>query len=226
MENIENDFKLIKEKQYLYLVTLLRLLTYLRNLPYETKSLKSQYRCYKFPFSDFLKYNNSNYNSYQIKKLKQFFESFSDNSYPMLVTIPELTVYKSKENILMVEIWIAEDLIHYLHPFVFSDLFSQKLTRLQFEVLFSIIQTYSTINSRKEFNIQAFIKNYPATLNNEQKNQIKTFFISYIKTLYEEGKLRDNFIDLLSNKSFPINELDSSYSCIAIFEKIQFDSPI
>lgn len=76
----------------------------------------------------------------------------------MLVSIPDLTVYKSQENILMVEIWIAEDLIYYLHPFVFSDLFCQKLTKLQFQVLFNIIQIYSTSNIRKEFDIQAFMK--------------------------------------------------------------------
>lgn len=224
------DFKLIKEKQYL--ITLLRLLTYLRNLPYETKRLKSQYRCYEFAFSDFLKYNNSSYNSYQIKKLKQFFdlvkqnfiiESFSDNHYRMLVTIPDLTVYKSQENILMVEIWIAEDLIHYLYPFVFSDLFYQKLTKLQFQVLFHIVQIYSINNIRKEYDIQAFIENYPASLNNKQKTQIKTFFSDYIKTLYQEGKLRDYFIDLSSNQILNITDLDSSHSRIAIFETIKFN---
>ena len=47
----------------------------------------------------------------------------------MLVTVPEVSVHKSEQNILMVEIWIAEDLFDYLHPFLFSDLFQQKLTK-------------------------------------------------------------------------------------------------
>jgi hypothetical protein len=58
-------------------------------------------------------------------------ESFSDQDYRMLVNIPEIFVSKSEQNILMVEIWIAEDLFDYLHPFLFSDLFQQKLTKHQ-----------------------------------------------------------------------------------------------
>ena len=42
----------------------------------------------------------------------------------MLVTIPEVFVSKSEQNIWNVEIWIAEELFDYLHPFLFQDLFS------------------------------------------------------------------------------------------------------
>ena len=80
-------------------------------------------------------------------------ESFSDKHYRMLVTVPEVSVHKSEQNILMVEIWIAEDLFDYLHPFLFSDVFQQKLTKHQFQVLFEIIKTYSSTHLRKEFNI-------------------------------------------------------------------------
>ena len=45
------------------------------------------------------------------------------------ITIPEVSIYKSEQNILMVEIWIAEELFNYLHPFLFSDLFQQQLTK-------------------------------------------------------------------------------------------------
>ena len=55
--------------------------------------------------------------------------SFSDKHYRMLVTVHEVSVYKSEQNILMVEIWIAEELFNYLHPFLFSDLFQQQLTK-------------------------------------------------------------------------------------------------
>lgn len=137
------DYSLVKQKQHL--ITLLRLLTYLKKINYSTKRLRSQFRCYKFRFSDFLKYNNQHPNSYQVNKLKTFFElvkqnfvieSFSDHDYRMLVTIPEVFVFKSEQNILMVEIWIAEDLFDYLHPFLFSDLFFKKLTKHEFQVLF------------------------------------------------------------------------------------------
>ena len=76
-----------------------------------------------------------------VKKLKTFFdlvknnfviESFSHKHYRMLVTVPEVFVYKSEQNILIVEIWLAEELFHYLHPFLFNDFFQQKLTKHQF----------------------------------------------------------------------------------------------
>ena len=173
------DYKLLKEKQHL--ITLLRLLAYVKKLKYTTKSLTSQFRRYIFPLRDFLNYNNLTPNYYQVKKLKTFFdlvknnfviESFSDKHYRTLVTVPEVSVHKSEQNILMVEIWIAEDLFDYLHPFLFSDVFQQKLTKHQFQVLFEIIKTYSSIHLRKEFNITQFLDNYPSVLSNQHKKQI------------------------------------------------------
>ena len=135
-------------------------------------------------------------------------ESFSNKHYRMLITIPEVSVYKSEQNILMVEIWIAEELFHYLHPFLFSDIFQQKLTRQQFQVLFEIIKTYSSIDLRKEFNITQFLDNYSSVLSNQYKRQIKEYFIQYLKVLYQEGKLQDKVLDLSSNKVLPITNLN------------------
>ena len=67
----------------------------------------------------------------------------------MLVIVPEVYIYKSEQNILMVAVWLAEELFDYLHPFLFSDIFQQKLNKYQFQVLFKIIKTYSSINLRK-----------------------------------------------------------------------------
>ena len=221
------DYKLLKEKQHL--ITLLRLLAYVKKLKYTSKSLTSQFRRYRFPLRDFLNYSNLTPNYYQVKKLKTFFdlvktnfviESFSNSYYRMLVTIPELSVYKSEQNILMVDIWIAEELFHYLHPFLFSDIFQQKLTKHQFQVLFEIIKTYSSIHLRKEFNIKQFLDNYPSVLSNQQKRQIQEYFIQYIKLLHQEGKLQDKVLDLSSNKVLTINHLNSSSSQIAVFENI------
>ena len=59
---------------------------------------------------------------HQLNKLKEFFdlvrenfviESFSDIHYRMLVTIPDVYVYKSEQNTWNVEIWIAEELFDY-----------------------------------------------------------------------------------------------------------------
>jgi len=62
----------------------------------------------------------------------------------------------------MVEIWIAEELLNSLPPFLVSDSFHQKLTKHQFQVFFEIIKTYSSLHLRKEFNIPQFLDNYPS----------------------------------------------------------------
>lgn len=221
------DYKLLEEKQHL--ITLLRLLAYVKKLKYTTKSLTSEFRRYRFPLRDFLNYKKITPNYYQVKKLKTFFdlvktnfviESFSNKYYRMLVTVPEVSVYKSEQNILMVEIWIAEELFNYLHPFLFSDTFHQKLTKHQFQVLFEIIKTYTSIHLRKEFNITQFLDNYPSVLSNQHKTQIQEYFIQYLKVLHQEGKLLDKVLDLSSNKILPITDLNSSSSQIAVFENI------
>lgn len=222
------DYKLLKEKQHL--VTLLRLVAYVKKLKYTKKSLTSEFRRYIFPLRDFLKYNNLTSNYYQVKKLKTFFdlvkknfiiESFSHKHYRMLVTVPEVFIYKSEQNILIVEIWIAEELFDYLHPFLFNDFFQQKLNKHQFQVLFEIIKNYSSIHLRKEFNIAQFLDNYPSVLSNQHKRQIQEYFIHSLKILHQEGKLQDKVLDLSSNKFFQMNDLNSSYSQVAVFENIK-----
>jgi len=91
----------------------------------------------------------------------------------MLVTLPEVNLIKSQQNIWNVEIWIAEELFDYLHPFIFSDLFETNLSRHQFQVLFEIIKVYSSNDIRKEFHIQQFLDNYPFVLSSQQKKKIK-----------------------------------------------------
>ncbi len=222
------DYNLLKEKQHL--ITLLRLLAYVKKLKYRTKRLTSEFRQYRFPLRDFLNYNSRTPNYYQLKKLKTFFdlvkknfviESFSDQHYRMLVTVPEVVVYKSDQNNLIVEIWIAEELFDYLHPFLFYDFFNEKLTKHQFQVLFEIIKNYSSIHLRKEFNITQFLDNYPSVLSNQHKKQIQEYFIHYLKILHQEGKLQDKVLDLSSNKLFPITDLNSSHLQIAVFENIK-----
>jgi hypothetical protein len=83
----------------------------------------------------------------------------------ILVTIPESLVYKSKQNIWLVDLWIAEELFDYLHPFLFSDFFNEKLPMDEFQVLFEIVKIFSSSNTRKEFNTQEFLHSYPSPLN-------------------------------------------------------------
>ena len=211
--------------------TFLQFLRYAQDLDYETGFLGSTpYRQLIFPVQDFLKYKKESNNYYQLKKLIEFFDQlqsnsfmkfFSDTQYRSLVTIPEVQLEKSRRNSWIAKVWIAEELFHYLHPFLFSDIFQQKLTKHQFQVLFEIIKTYSSIHLRKEFNITQFLDNYPSVLSNQHKRQIQEYFIHYLKILHQEGRLQDKVLDLSSNKVFQITDLNSSHSQIAVFENIK-----
>ena len=221
------NFKLLKEKQHL--ITLLKLLVFVRGLNYTPGQLTSKFRKYNFPLRKFLKFINKKTNQYQLNKTREFFdlvkknfviESFSDRHYRMLVTLPEVNVIKSQQNIWNVEIWIAEELFDYLHPFIFSDLFETKLSSHQFQVLFEIIKVYSSNDIRKEFHIQQFLDNYPFVLSSQQKKKIKDHFIRYLQVLNQQHKLRDKVIDLSSNKILNIHHLNTSHLNIAGFESI------
>ena len=221
------DFNQLEEKQYL--ITLLQLLGFVRGLKYNTKQLKSKYRQFRFPLRNFLKYTRKTSNQYQLNKLKGFFdlvrenfviESFSDTYYRRLVTIPDVVISKSQQNIWNVEIWIAEELFDYLHPFLFQNLFDKKLTKDQFQVLFQVIKVYSSSDIRKEFHIQNFLDNYPSVLSSQRKKKIKEYFIHYLQLLNQQHKLQDKVIDLSSNQSLKIHHLNISHLNIAVFENI------
>jgi len=87
----------------------------------------------------------------------------------------------------MANIWIAEELFYYAHPFLLPDLFKQKLTKYEFEVRFKIIQVFSSMDVEKIYYIKDFFKNYPSTLTNQQKTKIKKYFIRLIQ-MFEEYK--------------------------------------
>ena len=187
-------------QQKVDLITLLQLFGYVRTLDYQTKTLRSNFRQFKFPLRDFLNYSRQTSSHYQLKKLKEFFnilrqnlviECFTDKSYRMLVSIPEVFVYKSERNIWLVEVWIAEELFHYLHPFLFYDFFNKKLPMDEFQVLFEIIKTFSSNSTRKEFNIQQIFDSYSSNINGNRQKTIKQYFIQYLQILQEQGKIQD-----------------------------------
>ena len=224
-----NQMNLNQVKEKKHLITLLQLLVYVRGLKYNTQRLRAKYRQFRFPLHDFLKYTGKTRNQYQLNKFKDFFdlvrqnfviESFSDTHYRMLVTIPDVYVSKSEQNIWNVEIWIAEELFDYLHPFLLTNIFQTKLTRDQFQVLFEVIQVYSSTDIRKEFHFSTFLDNYPSVINGKRKKKMKEYFIHYLQLLNQQHKLRDKVIDLSSNKSFNIHDLNTSHLNIAVFESI------
>ena len=106
-----------------------------------------------------------------------------------------------KQNIWNIDIWIAEELFDYLHPFLFPNLFKLKLTSHQFQVLFEVIKVYTSHDIRKEFYIKRFLDNYPSVLSNKQKFQ-------------------DKVLDPSSNKILNIHDLNISHLTIAVFENI------
>jgi hypothetical protein len=108
------------------------------------------------------------------QKIDERIEILGKSSYQMLVTIPEVFVYNSEQNIWLAEVWIAEELFDYLHPFIFPDFFKEKLTIDKFQVLFEIVKIFSSSNTRKEFNIQEFLHFYPSTLNSKRKKKLKS----------------------------------------------------
>lgn len=162
--DLQFDFQEFQQK--LNLITLLQLLVYVQTLDYQTKTLTSSFRQFRFPLRDFLNHASKASNQYQLIKLKEFFnvlnqnliiECFTDKSYRMLVTIFESHVYKSKQNIWLVDVWMVNELFYYSYPFDFPNFFNTKLTKDQFEVRFKFIQVFSSINIEKVFWVQEFI---------------------------------------------------------------------
>ena len=135
---------------------------YAQDLDYEIGFLAStSYQQVVFPIQDFLKYKKRYNNYHQVKKLLKVFDQLQNNSfiqffsntqYSSLVTIPEVQLKKGRRNS-----WIAEELFDYNHPFLFPDLLQRKLTKHEFEVLFKIIQVFSSVDFKKTFYIKEFL---------------------------------------------------------------------
>ena len=112
----------------------LQFLVYAQNLYFTRDHLG--FTCYRrvvFRVQGFLKYQKptvKSTNYYQLNKYIRFFDQlqrnsliqyFTDNYYRGLVTVPEVKLYKNNEKAWVVEIWLAEELFNYLHPFIFED---------------------------------------------------------------------------------------------------------
>ena len=107
-----------------------------------------------------------------------------------------------------------------MHPFLFQDFFSTKLTKDQFQVLFEVIKVYSSTHTRKEFHISTFLDNYPSVLSSQRKKKMKEYFIHYLQLLNQQYKLHDKVLDLSSNHMIDIHDLNTSHLSIARFESI------
>jgi hypothetical protein len=212
--------------------TLLQFLVYAQTLNYRSDSLgNTRYRLVQFRVRDFLKYKKESSNYFQLKKLIQFFDElqenslikfFSDKKYRSLVTIPQVTLEKGKQNSWFAEVWIAEDLFYYVHPFVLPDLFQTKLTKHQFQVQFYIIQTFSSVGIQKTFYLKKFLQAYPSTLTNQEKAKIKRYFIKVIKMFEEHQLIKPSYQVILKDKSYHVEKLTPNKisEAFTVFEQI------
>ena len=166
-----------------------------------------------------------------MKKAREFFDQlqtnsliqyFSKNYYRSLITIPNVKLYRGKQNTLMAEVWIAEELFYYAHPFLFPNFIQQKVTKHQFEVQFYVIQIFTSVNLEKTFFIKEYFQNYPSALNNSQKTEIKNYFIQLIQRLKEYNLIESNFKILQDGHFFKTRELTSKNinEGFVIYEKL------
>ena len=81
---------------------------------------------------------------------------------------------------------------------VWADLLQRKPTKHEFEVLFKIIQVFSSVDLEKTFYIKEFLQNYPSTLTNKQITKIKKYFLQIIQ-IFQEHQLIDSNYKIISN---------------------------
>jgi len=197
--------------------TLLQFLVYAQTLNYKIDSLgTTSYRLVQFRVQDFLKYTKLSSIYYQLKKLIEFFDElqtnslikfFSNQKYRSLVTIPEVNLQKGKQNSWTVEVWIADELFYYAHPFLLPDLFQVKLTKLQLEVQVHVIRTFSSFDTQKIFYVEEFLQAYPSTLNNQQITSVKRYFIQLMEIFEEHQLIESSYQVILDDKLYHVDKL-------------------
>jgi hypothetical protein len=219
------------------LITFLQFLSFAKKLDYTRDYLSgTPFRAVTFRVRDFLKYQypitKSDEKPY-MKNLIKFFgelrdnsviESFSDNHYSSLVTIPKVDLKKSDLNCWVAKVSIAEELFHYQHPFVLPDLFKEKNTKDEFEVLYKFIQVFASVDIKKEFYIEEFISHNFNAISNERKTKIKKCFIELVKTLEEYDLVESGYKIISNNMYYNTNELTTKNISqgFIIYEKLNF----
>lgn len=191
------------------------------------------YRLCVFKVKDFLKYINPSVdpkNHYQLKKVLSFLEelqtnsiikSFSDTEYRSLVTIPDLKLTKSNKTGWIVEVWIAEELFYYSHPFLLPYT-RKKKTMDEFEVQFKMIEVFSSISIEKVFLIKEFLESYPSKVRNSRITNIKREFIKWVKVFTESGVIENDYKIIQDGKYYSTEELtiNNISSGFVIYEKL------
>ena len=218
----ENSFESFEDRKDF--LCFLQFLIFVQKLDCVKDSLGNTfYREITFKLQDFWKYQNSNlkvnYSYYQTRKLIAFFDklqknsliqTFSDDGFRNLVAIPEVKVKKNKQNILIVKVWIAEELFCYLYPFALPNFLIQKACKDRLEVQFKFIKTFSSPSLEKKFLIQEFLKSYPALVSNQRKTKIKRLFLELVTSLKNADLIQSKYKVISDGNWKEVSELTIS----------------
>ena len=152
---------------------------------------------------------------------------FSKSYYRSLVTIPDVKISVGKQNRWMAEVWVAEKLFDYAYPFLFPDVFQQKLSKHEFEVVFYMTQIFACEDLEKVFCIKDYFKNYPSKLSYSDKSKIKNFFIEMIEKLKKEDLIENSYRIMKEGFTFKTKKLTSKNinEGFIICEKLEIKFP-
>ena len=212
--------------------TFLQFLMFAQILEYERDSLGfTPYRRVRFHVREFLKYTNKSQNQNQLNRLIKFFDNlqqnslvkfFSSKSYRSLVTIPEVTLNKGKNNSWVAEVWMAEELFYYSYPFMFPGLLERKLTKHEFDIQFYFIQVFSKNNVEKTFLIKEFFQNYPSVLKASRIKDMKQYLLELILSLEKNKIIESNYKIILDGEISKTDQLTTKNISegVIIYEKL------
>lgn len=104
------------------------------------------------------------------------------------------------------------------------DLFQVKLTKLQLEVQFYLIQVFSSVDIEKRFLIKEFFQDYSSTITNQQKTTIKKYFIELVQVLEQSNLIESNYKYFLDGKIIQTDQLTTNNISegFIIYEKLTF----
>ena len=158
-------------------------------------------------------------NSYQKKKLKEF----KDEYFQSLVSLPKVEILKVNQK-LVARIWSVDELFYSNYPFVFLDLFKQKLAKHEFAVVYEIVVRFRSSNTEKKVDIKKFLESYGSLSNNDRK-KIKEYFIQYIQELIDHNIIEDKIDTIQDGIKYEISSLTTKNisEVIVIYEKLNID---
>lgn len=173
----------------------------------ETKSFTieylgdTEYRRIQFPISQLLDFQGRTHSTYQIGKLKDFFEKlqtkrvmevFGDDKYASLVAVPKLVLQKHQRKVIC-ESFVVDALFNYTYPYCFSNLLKKndkKVSKLELFVrqhlILSVVQTQSI---EKSISVSDLINLYPSTLSNQDKALVRVYLIDSLESLIKDNIL-------------------------------------